>query len=318
MKIVVLDGFTLNPGDNPWTELKKLGEVVIYERTPPEDMLERSAGAQILVTNKVEVTREHISQLPDLKFIAVTATGFNCVDVEAARERSIPVSNVPTYGTDSVAQFVFAFLLTHCHHVVLHDQAVKAREWSRSPDFCFWKTSQIELAGKTIGIIGFGRIGRRVGEIAHAFGMNVLAYDVKTDPSPGYSPFEWSSVKKLVNRSDVVTLHCALTAENMGMINKGLLEQFKPGAYLINTSRGPLVNEHDLAEALNTGQLAGAAVDVVSSEPIQPDNPLLAAKNCLITPHIAWATLSARRRLMETTVSNISNFIAGTPTNVVN
>ncbi|MBI2824028.1 MAG: D-2-hydroxyacid dehydrogenase [Planctomycetia bacterium] len=317
-KIVVLDGATLNPGDNPWTDLEALGNVVVYDHSLAETVVSRSRGATVLVINKVKLSREFFQQVPDVRFVAVTATGADCVDVAAAREHGVPVSNVPIYGTDSVAQFAFALLLHLCHHVGLHDRAVHEGEWSRSADFCFWRTPLVELAGRTMGIVGFGRIGRRVGELAHAFGMHVLAFDLRRGQAPDYQPFAWAELQELFARSDVISLHCPSTPETHGIVNRDLLRRARPQTVLINTSRGDLVVEADLAAALDSGRLAAAAVDVVSQEPIRPDNPLLRAKNCVITPHIAWATLAARRRLMESTVANIANFLAGTPTNIVN
>lgn len=318
MKIVVLDGFTLNPGDNPWNGVEAQGEFTVYDRTPAGKVLERCQGADIVLTNKTLLTAETIAQLPDLKFISVLATGFNVIDIDAARERNIPVSNVPIYGTDSVGQFVFALLLELCHNVALHSKLVKEGAWSSQFDFCFWKTPLMELTGKTMGIVGFGRIGRRTGALAAAFGMKVIAHDLYKGDSPDFEGFEWVEIEDLFKRSDVVSLHCPLTADNGGFVNKTLLEQMKPSSFLINTSRGPLINEKDLAEALAAGTPAGAAVDVVSEEPIKESNPLLKAENCLITPHIAWATLEARKRLMQTTVENVAGFIDGKPVNVVN
>ena len=317
MRIVVLDGYTINPGDNPWTDLEALGDVKIHDRTPDEEVLSRSQGAQVLVVNKVKLTNEVIAELPDLKFIAETATGYDNIDIVAANTRGIPVSNIPVYGTDTVAQFVFAHILNHCHRIELHAQAVAAGEWSQCGDFAFWKTPLIELAEKSLGIVGFGRIGRRVGEIAHAFGMDVLAYDIYHGDEPRDQPFRWVEVEDLFAGSDFITLHCNLTRENTGMVNRAMLANTKPGAFLINAARGPLVNDLDLADALNTGKLSGAALDVISTEPISDGNPLLKAKNCTITPHIAWATLEARRRMVVTTVQNIANFTAGTPSNLV-
>lgn len=318
MNIVVLDGHTLNPGDNPWTAVEAFGDLKVYDRTGAEKIIERARPADIILTNKTPLTAETLEQLPNLKFISVLATGFNVVDVQAARGRNIPVSNVPVYGTDSVAQFVFALLLELCHHVGEHTKAVKDGQWSTNPDFCFWNTPLVELVGKTMGLVGFGRIGRRVGALANAFGMKVLAYDAILGDDPDFSPFQWGSLEEVFSSSDVVSLHCPQTSENAGFVNQGLLGQMQSHAFFINTARGGLVNESDLAEALNTGTLAGAAVDVVSTEPIRPDNPLLAAENCLITPHMAWATLSARKRLMGTTAENIRAFIQGHPINAVN
>lgn len=317
MKIVVLDGKTLNPGDNPWDEVAGLGELTVYDRTAPEEIIPRAKDAEIVLTNKTPLSGETIEQLPNLKFISVLATGYNVVDVQAASRRGIIVSNVPVYATDSVAQFTFALLLELCHHVAAHDAAVKAGEWSSCPDFCFWKYPLVELAGKQMGLVGFGRIGRRVGELAHAFGMKVSAADIIRDEMPGYEPFSWADIDEIFATSDVVSLHCPQTPDNVGMVNRELLGRMKKSAFLINTSRGGLIVEEDLAEALNAQKIAGAALDVVSTEPIKPDNPLLKARNCIITPHIAWASLDARRRLMKATAENISAFIAGAPVNVV-
>lgn len=317
-KIVVLDGYTLNPGDNPWHEVEKLGDFSVHDRTPANQIVERSKDANIILTNKTLLTTETLGQLPNLQFISVLATGYNVVDVKAARGRGVPVSNVPIYGTDSVAQFVVALLLQYCHNVSLHQQAVKDGAWAEAGDFCFWNTPLIELAGKKMGIVGFGRIGRRVGELAHALGMEVLAYDVYQGEPPDYGPFSWKDVRELFAEADVVSMHAPQTAENTEMVNKDLLSVMKPTAFLINTARGGLVHEADLAEALNNGQIAGAAVDVVSKEPIEESNPLFSAKNCSITPHIAWAALAARKRLMQTTADNVSAFAAGNPINVVN
>lgn len=318
MNIVVLDGFTLNPGDNAWTKVEAQGDFTVYDRTPAEQIVDRSAGADIVLTNKTPLSAETMAQLPDLKFISVLATGYNVVDVAAARERNIPVSNVPIYGTDSVAQFVIATLLELCHNVALHDSLVKEGAWASNPDFCFWKTPLVELSGKTIGIVGLGRIGRRTAELAGAFGMKVIVYTRTRKDALDLKGFEWVELNELFERSDVVSLHCPQTQENLGFVNAELLKKMKPTSFLINTSRGPLIVEEDLAEALDAGTLAGAAVDVVSVEPIKPDNPLLKAKNCIITPHIAWATLEARQRLMQTTAENVAAFIEGSPIHVVN
>jgi glycerate dehydrogenase len=318
MKIVVLDGHTLAADGNSWAALLPLGEVEIHERSAPDEVSARARSAAILITNKALVRAAVIEEAPALRFIAVSATGFDCVDAAAARRHGILVSNVPEYGTHSVAQLTFALLLELCHRVGLHAEAVRAGEWARSPEFCFWKTPQTELAGKTLGVVGFGRIGRRVGEIAHAFGMGVLAHSRSASAPPAYQPFAWAGLDHLFARADVISLHCPLTAATAGLVNCDRLRQVKPGALLINTARGGLVVEWDLAEALASGRLAGAAVDVVSREPIRPDNPLPAAPNCLITPHIAWSTREARRRLLEATVANVASFLAGRPTNVVN
>ncbi|OGZ99249.1 MAG: hypothetical protein A3C07_03665 [Candidatus Sungbacteria bacterium RIFCSPHIGHO2_02_FULL_47_11] len=307
MKIVILDGHTLNPGDNPWDEVAKLGELKIYDITPPDQVVERSLDADIVITNKAVFPADVISKLPKLKFIAVTATGYNVVDIAAARARGIPVSNVPEYSTDSVAQFVTAMILELAHAIGRHSDAVHAGEWSTKQDFCFWDTPQIELKGKTLAIIGYGKIGKRVGEIAEALGMKILT-----------AGRDLAKVREVVAQADVVTFHCPLTDANRGIVNRELLSLMKPTAFLINAARGGLVVEQDLADALHAGTIAGAAVDVVSVEPMKPDNPLLKAKNCIITPHIAWASFAARKRLMQATADNIRAFQAGTPVNIIN
>jgi glycerate dehydrogenase len=318
VKIVILDGRTMSPDRAAWAGLDRFGDVVLHDVSTAEEIAARAVGATILITNKAPITAGLIDKSPELRFITVTATGFDCVDLAAARRRGIPVSNVPEYGTKSVAQYVFALLLEMCHHVALHAEAVRAGEWTRQPDFSLRKTPLVELAGKTMGIAGFGRIGRGVGELARAFGMHVLAYDPVPPPAPAHDPDEWCSLDELFARADVISLHCPLTSDTAGLVNKKRLRLVKPSAFLINTARGALVVEQDLAEALNTGRLAGAALDVVSHEPIRPDNPLLSATNCLITPHIAWATAEARGRLMEATVANVAAFLAGKPINVTN
>ncbi|MEW6754164.1 MAG: D-2-hydroxyacid dehydrogenase [Candidatus Latescibacterota bacterium] len=318
MRIVVLDGYTLNPGDNPWDEVAALGEFAVYDRTPPDLILERAQGAAVVLTNKTPLTGATLAALPELRLICVLATGYNVVDVAEARRRQIPVSNVPVYGTDSVAQFVFALLLEHCHHVARHDAAVRRGDWSRTPDFCFWETPLVELAGRRMGIVGFGRIGRRVGELAHAFGMEVLAHEVAPGEPPRYRPFAWRALDEVFAEADVVSLHCPQTADNVGFVNRALLGRMQRHAFLINTARGSLVNEADLAWALGEGRIAGAAVDVVSHEPIAADNPLLSAPNLIITPHMAWGALAARQRLMRTVAHNVRSFLEGRPTNVVN
>ncbi|MFW6387834.1 MAG: D-2-hydroxyacid dehydrogenase [bacterium] len=317
MKIVVLDGYTLNPGDNPWTAVESLGELTVYDRTPADQVVERAKDAEIVLTNKTPISRETLDHLPKLKFIGVLATGYNIVDTESARERGIPVSNVPVYGTDSVAEYVFALVTNHFRRPLLHWELVKQGEWKESGDFSFWRTPLAELAGKTIGIVGFGRIGRRVGELARAFKMNVIAHDEYHGNPPTYE-FGWREPEQLFAESDVVTLHCNQTPKNAGMVNKHLLSGMKKSAFFVNTARGGLVNEQDLADALKDGVIAGAAIDVVSSEPISDDNPLLSAPNILITPHIAWAAVEARTRLMEVTAENIRAFQNGQAINVVN
>jgi glycerate dehydrogenase len=318
VQIVVIDGYTVNPGDNPWTPLKELGALTVHDRTAPEEILALAANADILITNKCPISASAIEQLSALKFIAVTATGYNIVDVAAARRRGIPVSNVPEYGTQTVAQFTWALILELCHHVGRHAESVSAGDWATCPDFCYWLTPQVELAGKSLGLVGYGRIARRVGAIGQAFGMKLFASGRSGHSPPNLSAAEWLPTEKLFAAADVVSLHCPLTPETEHMVNRGLLDQMRRGALLINTSRGGLVNEHDLAEALRTGQIAGAAVDVVSEEPIRTDNPLLSAPNCLITPHMAWTTLAARQRLLHATAKNVAAFLAGKPINVVN
>ncbi|MCX5831668.1 MAG: D-2-hydroxyacid dehydrogenase [Deltaproteobacteria bacterium] len=318
MKIVVLDGYTLNPGDISWDNLKKLGETVIYDRTPAGLTRERSRGADILFTNKTLLGEDLFTDLPELKYIGVLATGYNVVDVEAAKKRNIPVTNIPTYGTSSVAQMTFAILLELCNHVHDHSSAVHRGDWVKCIDWCFWNHPLIELADKTMGIIGFGRIGQRVADIATALGMNVLGFDAYKSDQSLRRNFRWAELDELLRESDVVSLHCPLFPATQGIINKDNLSKMKRTAFLINTSRGPLVVDEDLTEALNKGIIAGAGLDVLSVEPPQADNPLLGAKNCVITPHIAWATKEARARLMDVAVDNLKAFLAGNPVNVVN
>lgn len=319
MKITVLDGFTVNPGDNPWSPLESFGELVVFDRTPADLIVERSQGSHILLTNKTPLSAETLDQLPDLKFIAVLATGFNVVDLEAARRRNIPVSNVPEYSTDSVAQHVMAMMLSMTHRPFEHSTAVYSGQWESAGDFCFWLGPLHELAGKTMGVVGYGRIGRRVCELAAAFGMNVLAHNptYKNKIRLDYQRFDWCSLEQVFRESDFVSLHCPLTDDNAGFVNQQMLELMKPNAILINTARGGLINEADLSAALKDGQLAGACLDVVSQEPILKDNPLLTTPNCMITPHNAWATIEARQRLMHTTADNIEAFLGGQPINRV-
>lgn len=311
MKIVVLDGYTENPGDLSWGPLQELGELTVYDRTPPEAVLERIGDAEAIYTNKTVLSRELIQAMPSVRFIGVLATGYNVVDVQAARERGIVVCNIPTYGTDAVAQYVFALLLELCHRVAHHAQAVQEGRWTACPDFCFWDYPLIELSGKTMGIVGYGRIGQRTAQIARAFGMQVLAYDAFVQAE------ECVPLDELLERSDVVSLHCPLFPETRHIIRGETIARMKDGAILINTSRGPLVDEAALREALTSGKLYGAAVDVVSTEPVQPDNPLLGLENCLITPHIAWAPRESRQRLMDIAVENLRCFLRGAPQNVV-
>ena len=318
MKIVVLDGYTENPGDLSWDALGALGELTVYDRTDsPEQTVERIGDSEIVVTNKTPLTRAVLEACPAIRCIAVLATGYNVVDCAAARERGIPVSNVPAYGTDAVAQFTIAMLLEICHHVAHHSDTVHAGRWERCPDFCYWDYPLIELAGKTMGIIGFGRIGRQVGRIARALGMEVLAHNPSTCPE-GEAIGRYVSLEELLAASDVISLHCPLFPETAGLVNRETIAGMKDGVILLNSSRGGLVVEEDLAQALNSGKVCAAAVDVVSTEPIRGDNPLLGAKNCLITPHIAWAPLESRQRIMETTAENIRAFLDGRPVHVVN
>ena len=320
MKIVVLDGYTENPGDLSWEELGKLGELTVYDRTSLTDEAEaiaRIGDAEIVFTNKTPITRKVLDACPGIRFISLLATGYNCVDYAYAREKGIPVANVPTYGTASVGQFAIALLLEICHHIGHHDASVHAGNWERCADWCYWDYPLIELAGKTMGIIGFGRIGQTTGRIARAMGMEVLAYD--SHPSDaGRAIAEYVDLDALLARSDVVALHCPLFPETEGIINRETIAKMKDGAILLNNSRGPLVVEQDLADALNAGKLAAAGLDVVSTEPIRGDNPLLKAKNCIITPHISWAPKESRQRIMDCAVSNVKAFLSGSPVNVVN
>jgi glycerate dehydrogenase len=317
MKIVVLDGYCLNPGDLSWDGLRRLGEVEVFDRTAAEDVAARIAAAAAVFTNKTRLTAAALAGATDLRYIGVLATGYDVVDVAAARAHGIGVANVPAYGTASVAQLAFALLLELCHNVKLHSDAVRAGEWSGAADWSFSKTPLIELAGKTMGIVGFGRIGRQAARIADALGMRVIATDaVQADP-PGYAGFRWAALDELLRESDVVSLHAPLLPETRGMIDARALSLMKQTAFLINTSRGPLVKPEDLADALNRGQIAGAALDVLEIEPPPAGNPLLAARNCLITPHMAWATREARERLMDTVVENLAAFLSGRPRNMV-
>jgi len=316
MQIVVLDGYTLNPGDLSWQDLEALGPCSVHDRTPADLVVSRAREAEIVLTNKTVLSAAVIADLARLKYITVLATGYNVVDVAAARQRKIPVSNVPAYGTESVAQMVFAHLLHLTQHIAEHAQTVGAGRWSANPDFCYWDYPLVELSGLTLGIVGLGRIGRATAKLACAFGMKVIYHDIREDVSAAEA--RAVDLDTLFRESDVVTLHCPLTEENRGMVNAQRLNLMKPGAFLINTSRGPLADERALAEALNSGRIAGAGLDVLSDEPPGADNPLLHARNCTITPHIAWATRAARERLLQTTVDNVAAFLKGTPQNVVN
>ena len=317
MRIVVLDGYTLNPGDLSWDALSALGQCVVHDRTAPPEVVARAQDSEIVFTNKTVLDRAALQSLPKLRYIGVLATGYNVVDVRAARERNIVVTNIPTYGTRSVAQHVFALLLELTQHVAHHARTVRDGCWSTSPDFCYWHYPLIELEGLTMGIVGFGRIGQAVATLATAFGMNALAHDLY--PPPALPPgVQLVDLDVLFAQSDVVSLHCPLTTENKGFVNARRLATMKKSAFLINTSRGPLVDEADRAAALEADQIAGAGLDVLAVEPPRADNPLLTARNCLITPHIAWATHAARARLMHIAVANLRAFLDGRPVNVVN
>lgn len=317
MKIVVLDGYGMNPGDLSWDALRKLGDVTVYDRTSPAEVMTRSAGADILLTNKTLLSRENIEGLPELKYIGVLATGYNVVDIVAAAERGVVVTNIPSYSTDSVAQMVFSLLLAITNGVEHYTYENRAGRWSRCADFCYWDVPLMELSGKTLGIVGFGHIGSAVARIALAFGMKVMAHTSKPADMLPDGVAKAESLDMLLGCSDVLTLHCPLTPSTHHLINAETLAKMKPTAILINTGRGPLVDEAALADALNRGALRGAGVDVLSCEPPTIDNPLLYARNCYTTPHLGWATVEARRRLMDIAVANVANFIAGTPTNVV-
>lgn len=317
MKIVVLDGFTLNPGDLSWEGVERLGTTIIFDRTAPDSIVERASDADAVLTNKVPLRAATLSALGRLRYIGVTATGVDIIDLEAARAANVTVSNVPAYGTNSVAQFTIALLLELCHQIGKHAEAIKGGAWSESKDWSFTLTPQLELAGKTLGVIGYGRIGRRVAEIGHALGMRILAYVRHPANPPAWDGFAWAPLEALLAASDVVTLHCPLTSETQGLINASRLEMMKSSAFLLNTSRGALVDSAALAEALTRGTIAGAALDVLSQEPPQPEHPMLSAPNCILTPHMAWATREARARCMKTVVDNLVAFVAGRPQNVV-
>lgn len=318
MKIVVLDGYTLNPGDISWEGMEAFGEVTVYDRTKAEDVVERIGDAEVVYTNKTPITKETMDACPNMKFIGVLATGYNIVDIAAAKEKGIPVSNIPTYGTAAVSQFAIALLLELCHHIGEHSDAVKAGEWTSNPDWCFWKYPLVELAGKNMGIIGFGRIGQDTGKIAQALGMKVLAYDAFKRPELESGTCKYVDLDTLLAQSDVISLHCPLFPDTEGIINKDTIAKMKDGVMIINDSRGPLIVEQDLRDALDSGKVAGAALDVVSTEPIQMDNPLLGAKNVILTPHIAWAPKESRQRLMDIAVDNLKCYVDGKPQNVVN
>lgn len=319
MKLVILDGYTENPGDLSWDGLRELAEVTVYDRTSltdPAQTIARIADAEIVLTNKTPLPRAVFEACPNIKMVGVLATGYNVVDIACARERGIPVCNVPAYGTASVSQYAIALLLEACHHIGHHSDAVLAGRWASCPDWCFWDYPLIELEHKTIGIIGFGRIGQSTGRIAKALGMRVLAYDVfPTDA--GRAVGEYVDLDTLLAASDVIALHCNLTPENEKIICKANIDKMKDGVILVNNARGQLVAEQDLADALNSGKVAAAALDVVSTEPIRSDNPLLQAKNCILTPHISWAPIESRQRILDCTIRNVRQFLSGTPENNV-
>ena len=319
MKIVILDGYTENPGDLSWDWLKEFGEYKVYDRTPYEDaeIIRRIGDAEVVMTNKCPISAATMDACPNMKFITVLATGYNIVDYEYAKSKGIPVANVPTYGTAAVGQFAIALLLEICHHVAHHSQAVHEGRWEHCDDWCFWDYPLIELDGKTMGIIGFGRIGQQTGRIAKALGMKILASGSRPTDS-GREIAEYVELDELLAKSDVIALHCPLFPSTKGIINKDSIAKMKDGVIIINNSRGPLVVERDLADALNSGKVAAAGLDVVSTEPINGDNPLLTAKNCLITPHISWAPKEARQRIMDITEGNLRAYLSGTPVNVIN
>ena len=320
MKIVVLDGFTLNPGDLSWEVLRNLGELIIYDRTEidTDKVIQAIGTAEIVFTNKTPISKKVLNNLPNLKYIGVLATGYNVVDVNAANEHNVVVSNVPAYGTDAVAQFVMGLLLEMCHHIGDHNNSVQKGDWTNSIDFCYWNSPLIELEGKTIGLIGFGKIGQKTAKLAIAFGMNVLVYSRTVKKEFESSNLIFVSLNEVLRKSDVISLHCPLNDTTSNIICANNIGLMKDKVLLINTSRGGLINEQDLADALNSNKIYAAAVDVVSKEPMNAENPLLSAKNCIITPHIAWATKEARERLMHTAVGNLKSYLEGNPINLVN
>jgi glycerate dehydrogenase len=317
MKIVILDGYTENPGDLSWEGFEKLGELTVYDRTPEDKIVERIGNAEAVITNKTPVTKATMEACKNIRYIGVLATGYNVVDYEAAKAKNIFLTNIPTYGTDAVGQFAVALLLEICHHIGHHDGAVKEGRWEKNADWCFWDYPLIELAGKTMGIIGFGRIGQTTGKIAKALGMKVIAFDEYPSES-GKQIAAYVPLNELFAESDVIALHCPLFPSTEGIINKETIARMKDGVIILNNSRGPLIVEQDMADALNSGKVYAAGLDVVSTEPIRGDNPLLKAKNCIITPHISWAPRESRQRLMDIAVNNLRAFIDGKPVNVVN
>ena len=317
MKIVILDGHAVNPGDLSWDFLNQFGDVTVYERTQSDEVAARIGDADIVLTNKSPINEEILNACPNIKLVCVLATGYNVVDCAATKMRGIPVCNVPDYGTAAVAQFTFALLLDLCHKVAHHAQTVRDGKWCDCPDFCYWDTPQMELAGKTLGIIGFGRIGRAVGKIANAFGMKVIAYN-RSQCEEGKAIGSYVNLEKLLTSADIISLHCPLTAENTGMINSDAIAKMKDGAILINTARGPLVDESAVTAALESGKLRGFACDVISAEPMKENNPLKNAPNCIVTPHMAWAPIESRMRIQDCTQRSIQAFLDGHPINTVN
>ena len=317
MKIVILDGYALNPGDLSWDFLKQFGEFTVYDRTPEDQIVSRIGDADVILLNKCPITAATLDACPSVKLICVLATGYNVVDTAAAKERGIPVCNVPDYGTAAVAQFTFALLLELCHQVGHHARTVRDGKWCDCPDFCYWDTPQMELAGKTIGIIGFGRIGRAVGKIANAFGMNVIAYN-RSQCEEGKAIGSYVNLNELLTTADIISLHCPLSAENTGMIGADALAKMKDGAILLNTARGPLVDETAVCAALESGKLRGYGCDVISAEPMKAENPLKNAPNCIVTPHMAWAPIESRKRIQDCTERSIRAFLDGNPINTVN
>lgn len=317
MKIVVLDGYTLNPGDISWDALKELGHVTIYDRTDPEDVIKRIKGADIVLVNKVKIDKEIIENM-EAKYIGLLSTGFDVVDIDAAREKGIVVTNIPTYGTEAVAQMTFAHILNIFNHVEKHNKSVKDGEWSSKTDFTYWNAQLVELSGKTLGLIGYGNIGASTAKIGRAFGLNILSYTRSKTSSDSTEDVEFVTLDELLRKSDIISLHCPLNPGTKKIINKESIDKMKDGVVIINTSRGPLIDEKALAQALKEGKVKAAGLDVVAVEPILEDNPLLECENAIITPHIAWAAKEARERLLNTVVENIKNYNKGTPDNVVN
>lgn len=318
MKIVILDGYTTNPGDLSWEKFSEFGEVIAYDYTPAELVVERCKDAEIIIDNKVVFTKETLDQLPKLRYIGLLSTGFNVIDIESAKNNGVTVCNVPTYSTAAVAQLTFALILEIYNQVGVHSEAVHSDEWTNCRDFCFQKTPLLELNNKTIGLIGYGKIGSEVAKIADAFSMNILCYVPSKKPQPDFKNFRFVSLDELAEKSDIVSLHCPLTPETTKIINSDFISKMKKNAIIINTSRGPSIDEQALADALNSGRIAGAGVDVLSTEPPKADNPLLSCKNCFITPHIAWAGYETRERLVGVVLNNLKSYLDGNPVNVVN